>query len=40
MKYTLKVTGMSCQRCVFHVTSAISPVSGVEKVEKVKRYEI
>ncbi len=33
MKLTLKIEGMMCQRCVAHVTKALTAVSGVESVD-------
>ena len=32
MKYQLQIEGMMCQRCVAHVTNALSSVSGVTDV--------
>ena len=33
MKITLKISGMSCQNCVRHVTEALKSVNGVTDVE-------
>jgi copper ion binding protein len=33
MKTTLKVTGMSCEHCVKHVTEALESIEGVKKVK-------
>ena len=33
MKKTLSITGMSCQHCVRHVTTALSELEGVTNVQ-------
>ena len=33
MKTTFKISGMSCQNCVRHVTEALKSVNGVTEVE-------
>ncbi|RZI48521.1 heavy-metal-associated domain-containing protein [Lactococcus kimchii] len=33
MKETLKISGMTCDHCVMHVTEALEAVNGVEKAK-------